>query len=383
MTAPALQRLAKCERAFYTTQARQLRADRESKSNLPRSTARSSPRRTRARATDVAQQPRFIINTLIHRQWAVIAALDETKGRLGTPRQRAELMACVSCALARAIKTVEHQVTHGIAVNSHLRCRIKSLLKAFFDASEEQIGELDEYLVENISQLGRLEDLLELIDHTNERRTPMDERYKILEKICPEKYIKTSASLESPAVFAKIWTDIDWAAMKIAMSKIEDEYACLRSPPETKEIRKVDLIMSESNLNIFQTQGLLWYAKGGAHRPRARPYRTQIELPPVAEPGPKAKTKAPKRAVPLFPVGKRAYNVFERLLSGGREKGQLKFSEFRYVLIGSRRPHGDKTTIGPVLLREHETGLNSSYGWTLDWFARKSKTGRSDLVEGE
>lgn len=80
---------------------------------------------------------------------------------------------------------------------------------------------------------------MELIDHPEECRMSTDEPYtkfinateisqKILEKTYLEKYIKTSASLESPAVFAKIWKDIDGAAMKIAKSKVEDVCACLR-----------------------------------------------------------------------------------------------------------------------------------------------------------
>lgn len=78
---------------------------------------------------------------------------------------------------------------------------------------------------------------MELIDHPEEGTRPADERYtkfinatevsqKILDKTHLEKYIKTSASLESPAAFAKIWKDIDGVAMKIAKSKIEDVCLC-------------------------------------------------------------------------------------------------------------------------------------------------------------
>ncbi|KAJ7906948.1 hypothetical protein B0H13DRAFT_2332997 [Mycena leptocephala] len=525
MTAPVLQRLAESE------QARQLRADpaflREQVEFAAQHRPELAPdehgqRRTPAQLLAipryVAQQTRFIINdTLTYiNQWAVIAAylaeiavLDETKGRLGVPRQRAELMACVSSALVRAIETVERRVINGIAVNSHLSkywCRIKdhkdwegakvavlnncaeyepylraasldgalvrfasadimynvnytrrdlrqSLLKAFLEASEDQ--------------LSRLEDFLELIDHPEECRMSTDEPYtkfinateisqKILEKTYLEKYIKTSASLESPAVFAKIWKDIDGAAMKIAKSKVEDVLGFApvaprwsvstianpvqspkvrqaqpkpqpTAPAEIKEIRKVNLIIRRDSSDIPKMVHV------DPESAKIAPYGTQVELPPVAEPvpsrqGPKAKTKGiassltnavaapapdvqrPTRVLPVFPVGKRVCNVFERLFSGGREKGQLKFSEFRYAMsnIGfsfvpavaggsivtfsppppnipftCHKPHGGKTTIGPVLLREYETGLNFSYGWTLDWFARKSEIDGSDLIEGE
>lgn len=155
MTAPVLQRLAESEQAFYATQVRQLRADpaflREQVEFAAQHRPELAPdehgqRRTPAQLLAipryVAQQTRFIINdTLTYiNQWAVIAAylaeiavLDETKGRLGVPRQRAELMACVSSALVRAIETVERRVINGIAVNSHLSkywCRIKVWLFA-------------------------------------------------------------------------------------------------------------------------------------------------------------------------------------------------------------------------------------------------------------
>lgn len=35
--------------------------------------------------------------------------------------------------------------------------------------------------------------------------------------------------------------------------------------------------------------------------------------------------------LPVFLVGKRVYNTFARLFSGGKEKGDLTFEEFQYV----------------------------------------------------
>ncbi|KAJ7149886.1 hypothetical protein C8R43DRAFT_1107618 [Mycena crocata] len=460
---------------------------------------------------------------VISKYLADVAALDETKGRFGAQRKREELMSCVNCMLRQAIESTERRVRYGIVVNSHLSkfwCRAfdhpdwegarmvvlkdsdatkdylpylkdlsldgslvrfasqdfvcsatytardlrRNLLKAFFEAPAETIETLDDYLVENLSELNRLEDFLELINHPEEDKTPKDERYtkfaratqlsqKILTKTTLEKFIKTSASLEVPTVFAKIWKEIDGVSMKDAKTKIEQVlgFAPVASRWSTPIALPIEVEQSDETTRAQQVPSLdepkpeaipesvEEDAPKPEHRPKIpqvelepakiAPYRTQVELPPVVEAGPprqgpKVKTKgvaadstsapvngaatqqASKPVLPAFTVSKRVYDVFARIFSDEGEKGQLKFTEFRYAMTsigfsyipsdGSivtfgppaapitnipftcHQPHGGKNTIGPVMIREYRAGLNDIYGWTLKWFGLKSEAGGDD-----
>lgn len=88
-----------------------------------------------------------------------------------------------------------------------------------------------------------------------------------------------------------------------------------------------------------------------------RPYWCPVVLPPVVVPVPRQggekKTKGtgtettiasgqtPSTSLnkedlvrhPIFEVPKRVYDMFERLFSGGSEKGQMSFDDFQYVIL--------------------------------------------------
>ncbi|KZV87717.1 hypothetical protein EXIGLDRAFT_839752 [Exidia glandulosa HHB12029] len=264
--------------------------------------------------------------------------------------------------------------------------------------------------------------------------------HDILDKSHVERHIKHLDSLDKQSTLDKIWKDFDAVSAKLARGqRLEELCGVSDIHPQWNVSPSADSETDESENLTSETAGS---ALPLADQPRRR-------RPPAAQAAPEpafvkpfwvgssrlidpsgdeaqmSSTSIPKRtkrdggrtqvtpepstqaspdvtstgtiSFPIFLVSARIKAIWDRVLSGGTDKGQLAFSDFekaltalgfskessygsviRYLPPNPRdipyichKPHGTDATVGPVMQRQFAAHLNALYGWTKEWFGLK------------
>ncbi|KAJ7585922.1 hypothetical protein C8J56DRAFT_1086079 [Mycena floridula] len=212
----------------------------------------------------------------------------------------------------------------------------QDLMKYYQNGSTGEMANINESLSESLSDWARLTDFEKMLNHPDEVGIPSEPRYlafavatklvqDILIKSAIEKNIRNIDSLGKPSVVSKIWKEFDDVS-------------------KAKCGRVVDQLMG------FSTVAPSWYPPASAQ---------SSFVPQAPNPDPEPKTEAhpppkpssadrepanikpywqrgniaePSVKLPVFILAKRDFDIFEKIFSGGVEKGEISFEEFEYAM---------------------------------------------------